>query len=143
MNQHEITERRPLLDASGNLTEPGYAKTLLPIYRRSDIKAGKMRIKEWDYYLVTDGHIGIALPHSYPACIIPLGYGRHGRQGQCQSQEDCLSHTNDNVDCLMPRKAPLRSPLSKVTTNRANKAEALKEIGDQTAFFAEKHLNLR
>ena len=22
MNQHEITERRPLLDASGNLTEP-------------------------------------------------------------------------------------------------------------------------
>jgi len=41
MNQHEITERRPLLDASGNLTEPGYAKTLLPIYRRSDIKAGK------------------------------------------------------------------------------------------------------
>ena len=45
MNQHEITERRPLLDASGNLTEPGYAKTLLPIYRRSDIKAGKMRIR--------------------------------------------------------------------------------------------------
>ena len=27
MNQHEITERRPLLDASGNLTEPGYAKS--------------------------------------------------------------------------------------------------------------------
>ena len=35
MNQHEITERRPLLDASGNLTEPGYAKTLLPVYRQS------------------------------------------------------------------------------------------------------------
>ena len=31
MNQHEITERRPLLDASGNLTEPGYAKSLLPL----------------------------------------------------------------------------------------------------------------
>mgnify|MGYP000405824554 CR=1 FL=1 len=39
MNQHEITERRPLLDASGNLTEPGYAKSLLPVYRRSDIQA--------------------------------------------------------------------------------------------------------
>ena len=39
MNQHEITERRPLLDASGNLTEPGYAKFLLPVYRRGDIKA--------------------------------------------------------------------------------------------------------
>ena len=59
--QHEITERRPLLDASGNLTEPGYAKTLLPIYRRSDIKAGKMRIKEWDYYLVANDHYAVAL----------------------------------------------------------------------------------
>ena len=39
MNQHEITERRTLLDASGNLTEPGYAKSLLPVYRRNDIKA--------------------------------------------------------------------------------------------------------
>ena len=44
MNQHEITERRPLLDASGNLTEPGYAKSLLPVYRRSDIQANKLRI---------------------------------------------------------------------------------------------------
>lgn len=43
MNQHEITERRPLLDASGNLTEPGYAKSLLPVYRRGDIKANKLR----------------------------------------------------------------------------------------------------
>ena len=42
MNQHEITERRPLLDASGNLTEPGYAKFLLPVYRRGDIKANKL-----------------------------------------------------------------------------------------------------
>ena len=42
MNQHEITERRPLLDASGNLTEPGYAKSLLPVYRRGDIKANKL-----------------------------------------------------------------------------------------------------
>ena len=61
MNQHESTERRPLLDASGNLTEPGYAKTLLPVYRRSDIRVSPMRIKEWDYYLITDGHVGLAL----------------------------------------------------------------------------------
>ena len=64
MNQHEITERRPLLDASGNLTEPGYAKTLLPIYRRSDIKAGKMRIKEWDYYCILQ--FQIAFPRNSP-----------------------------------------------------------------------------
>lgn len=59
--QHEITKRIPLLDETGNLTEPGYAKRLLPAYRRKDIKANKLRIKEWDYYLITNGHIGLAL----------------------------------------------------------------------------------
>ena len=59
--QHEITRRLPLLNDMGELTEPGYAKKLLPVYRRADIKAGKLRIKEWDYYLVTDGHMGLAL----------------------------------------------------------------------------------
>ena len=38
--QHEITRAIPLLDSEGNLTEPGYAKKLLPVYRRADIKAG-------------------------------------------------------------------------------------------------------
>ena len=59
--QHEITRRLPLLDSVGELTEPGYAKKLLPVYRRKDIRAGKLRIKEWDYYLVTNGHVGLAL----------------------------------------------------------------------------------
>lgn len=49
--QHEITASAPLLDEKGNLREPGYAKRLLPIYRRADIKAPAVRIKEWDYYL--------------------------------------------------------------------------------------------
>ncbi len=61
MMQHEITSAAPLLDASGNLREPGWARSLLPVYCRSQIRAPKSRIKEWDYYLVTDGHIGIAL----------------------------------------------------------------------------------
>ena len=61
MNQHEITERRPLLDESGNLTEPGYAKRLLPVYRRADIKANPLRIKEWDYYCVNNGRFALAL----------------------------------------------------------------------------------
>ncbi len=47
--EHEITRTLPLLDARGDLTEPGYARRLLPIYRRGDIKASKLRIKEWDY----------------------------------------------------------------------------------------------
>lgn len=64
MMQHEITSAAPLLDASGNLREPGWARSLLPVYCRSQIRAPKSRIKEWDYYLVTDGHI--ALPSRLP-----------------------------------------------------------------------------
>ena len=59
--QHEITRSIPLLDGEGNLTEPGYAKKLLPVYRRADIKTSKLRIKEWDYYLINNGRFALAL----------------------------------------------------------------------------------
>ena len=59
--QHEISVSMPLLDADGSLTQPGYAKKLLPQYRRKDIKASKLRIKEWDYYLINNGRYALAL----------------------------------------------------------------------------------
>ena len=59
--QHQILDKIPLLGPDGNLTEPGYAKKLLPVYRREDIKAGKLRIKEWDYYLINNGRFAFAL----------------------------------------------------------------------------------
>ena len=37
--QHEITRAMPLLDKRGELTEPGYAKKLLPVYLRRPISA--------------------------------------------------------------------------------------------------------
>ena len=51
--QHEIKQRHALLDEKGHLIEPGYTKGLLMDYDRSAIKAGALRIKEWDYYLIT------------------------------------------------------------------------------------------
>lgn len=59
--QHEITRVIPLLNEQGELTQPGYAKKLLPVYRRRDIRAGKSRIKEWDYYLISNGRFALAL----------------------------------------------------------------------------------
>ena len=50
--QHEITSKQRLLDANGNIAEPGFAKKLFWQYSRDDIKASKMRIKEWDYYYI-------------------------------------------------------------------------------------------
>ena len=59
--QHEIHKSAPLLDSSGNIAEPGFARSLLPVYKRSDIKANALRIKEWDYYLINNGHYAVAL----------------------------------------------------------------------------------
>ena len=61
MSQHEITEARPLLDAQGSIAEPGYAKKLLPVYRRADVKTSAMRLKEWDYYCVNNGRFALCL----------------------------------------------------------------------------------
>lgn len=59
--QHEITARMPLLGKNGELTEPGFARKLLWEYRREDIRAGKTRIKEWDYYLIMNDRFALAL----------------------------------------------------------------------------------
>lgn len=51
----------PLLDDKGNLTESGYAFSLVKRYDRALIKAGKSRIKEWDYYYIGNADYGLAL----------------------------------------------------------------------------------
>ncbi len=52
MRNHEVTKVQPLLDDKGCLSEPGWARGCVWQYRRSGIRAPRMRIKEWDYYLV-------------------------------------------------------------------------------------------
>lgn len=59
--QHEITKEIPLLDEQGNLTEAGYAKRLLPVYNRKNVKGGFARLKEWDYYYIGNDRFGVAL----------------------------------------------------------------------------------
>lgn len=71
MRNHEVVESHNLLDKNGVLIEPGWSKSLVQKYDRSQIKASKIRIKEWDYYLVLnddfagaftlsdDGYIGL------------------------------------------------------------------------------------
>lgn len=60
MEQH-LLSYGPLLDESGQLCEAGYAFSLVKTYDRKAIKAGKSRIKEWDYYLIYNDRFGVAL----------------------------------------------------------------------------------
>lgn len=71
MRNHEVIDSHNLLDENGVLIEPGWSKALVQRYDRRQIKAPKMKIKEWDYYLVLnddfagaftlsdDGYIGL------------------------------------------------------------------------------------
>ncbi len=60
MEQHCMTEGS-LLNARGALCEAGYATRLVKQYDRSAVRGGALRIKEWDYYLITNEDFGIAL----------------------------------------------------------------------------------
>ncbi len=57
---HEVTNRQPLLNEQGELREPGWSRFLYQQYDRNAIKAPKWRIKEWDYYLVLGKDFGVA-----------------------------------------------------------------------------------
>lgn len=50
-----------LLDASGSLVQSGYAFYQAKEYDRGDIRASKLRIKEWDYYCFADEEYAVAL----------------------------------------------------------------------------------
>lgn len=59
--QNEIKEKGNLLDWFGNLYEAGYSKKIIRDYYKEDVKASKIKLKEWDYYLVYNDDFGVAL----------------------------------------------------------------------------------
>lgn len=61
MNRQVKLEPGPLLNEKGELCQAGYGTSLVKTYDRSRIRAGAMRIKEWDYYLIYNDRYGVAL----------------------------------------------------------------------------------
>ena len=59
--QHKIITPGPLHDEKGHLIETGYATELIRTYDRSRIAAGRLRLKEWDYYAVCCDRFAFAL----------------------------------------------------------------------------------
>ena len=64
MVEHQIVGSGPLLDAQGCLREPGYAFRPPFEYSHDTIDAPKWRIKDWDYYLISDAAYAVALTFS-------------------------------------------------------------------------------
>ena len=58
--QTEITAETRLLDENGRPLMPGFCRKNLYIYNKEAIR-NRRRIKEWDFYLITDGRLKIEL----------------------------------------------------------------------------------
>lgn len=59
--QNEISEKKPLLNEDGSLSECGFSREMLLQYDRTKITASRFRIKEWDYYLINNEDYAVAL----------------------------------------------------------------------------------
>lgn len=57
---HKCETKRKLLTSNGHLAEPGWSNKLIFDYSPFDIKANKLRIKEWDYYVIVDDDFAFA-----------------------------------------------------------------------------------
>ncbi|MFZ5351874.1 MAG: DUF2804 domain-containing protein [Bacillota bacterium] len=58
--QHRITHPSKLLDKHGELIQKGYATYPILEYNRENV-ARKLRLKEWDYYLIQNNNYFVAL----------------------------------------------------------------------------------
>lgn len=67
--QREIRKQTPLLDGSGRLVRPGYARKMVFDYERRKVRGRPFALKEWDFYQVrlgqwilqmTIGHVSYA-----------------------------------------------------------------------------------
>lgn len=64
MQEHHIQEGGPVLDSKGVIT-PGYSTHAVSQYSRKHIKAPFYRIKEWDFYQVSDGEMCLQFTYGH------------------------------------------------------------------------------
>ncbi len=60
MEQKQIVDGKDLLNEDGTLSDFGYSKTPILNYNKGNVKK-KKRIKEWDYYYISDSRFGLCL----------------------------------------------------------------------------------
>ncbi|MBR5420129.1 MAG: DUF2804 domain-containing protein [Lachnospiraceae bacterium] len=117
---HEVTKAQALLDKSGELTEPGWARQQLWRYERKAIKAPKWRIKEWDYYLVMGQGFALALT------ISDDGYIGLQSASFLLFGENCREHTETVLNALPLGKFKLPENSSAGVTKYADKRLKMK-----------------
>lgn len=60
MNQFKLS-RGPLLNKKGHLAEKGYSKHLSRVYNKNMVKGSRLKLKEWDYFLIYNEDFALAI----------------------------------------------------------------------------------
>lgn len=96
--QNEIKKPQPLLNKDGSLQNPGWCRHNLYEYNREFIGAPIMRLKEWDFYQVSNGRqmvqinfFNISLASSATFGFVDL---KTGRKFDTMALELCTPHKN-------------------------------------------------
>ena len=69
--ERELLERGPVLDKKGRPV-PGYSKRSTLVYDRKAIKAPPWRIKEWDFYQISNDHLCLQLTIGHAAYAVKV-----------------------------------------------------------------------
>lgn len=102
--QHRIITPGPLHDENGRLIETGYATELIKTYDRSRITAGRMRIKEWDYYAVCTDRFALALTIDHNGYMTMDSISLLDFERKTQITKSMM-----NLPAFSPRKLPATS----------------------------------
>ncbi|KAI1811616.1 hypothetical protein GGS20DRAFT_92298 [Poronia punctata] len=109
----EITTPGPLHSQNGTLANPGFMRTPLLGYDRSLIRASSWRLKEWDYYLISDSSCALCLTIAdlgyaalYSVSLIDLG-----------SSTRILDPETDNLGNIKPDTVPEGSKANSKTVS--------------------------
>ncbi len=114
--QREITQPTPLLTAQGQLTAPGYARTMHYRYNREAARSFPLKLKEWNFYQIqmeyyvlqlTLGHVSYMC--SATAALMDIRTGQKWELGAMTpffqpkldlnpEEESTVSFRNDSVD---------------------------------------------
>lgn len=72
MREKRIVSPGPVLDEKGRIS-PGYSTAAISTFRRQDIQAPAVRIKEWDWYQVCDAEYCLQFTYGHASYIGQVG----------------------------------------------------------------------
>lgn len=132
--QNEITAKQPLLDSNGNLANPGWCRRNLYDYNIEKRSVSIMRLKEWDFYQISNGKIMLQINFFNISLATCATFGfvdlENGRKFDAMSIELFTPHKNRlNRNGDRPNRTTYRNGKTKIDFDVTEQYHSLKFEG--------------